>query len=702
MTYAPTLAPNNHTTLPPEWMDIWFEDGTLSDQTGWEISGSYFEYDYYNTDACFTGTCIQLTSAGVSTSLIRSTTIGIYSQLRLRLDMSMNKITMGIDGPGTCNLHYAYQSKPFKTELQSFAYPDRTSGIVKYDDLYVSLPSASGKTSVYVWFEASSVGGYVFQYCYFDNIYLQGVIDPNIPDPTTAPTMEPTSYPTRVPSESPTDNPSQLPTQSTSYPTRVPSKSPTDNPSQSPSQITSNPSYSPTTSTTTASPHSLNPSKAPTTASPHSLDPSKAPNTPSYPPYYTHTMGETIVDQTSDMGPAKAEGQEANTNFGLITFLIALFLLIFIVVALADGRKFRPNDYFNAGSLMTAALQMIDCASDIFFAVRITKHPEFESDSPLLILFILSLIFILMPVVVSVVQLYSIISNHWNKNDRMRAWLRDGIYQLLMLSFVCGSSFAAVQICSSNAFDLNLFSIPLSKLDKAGFQCKRVYSVVLFENVPQLIIAITFIAIVGVEDENNAIVYVSMVFSAISIFMMVMSSLTTKELLDTQDYSVILLNVTGSMFGDNLKHCRTKTNAIRRHMSVLLGVDESLVEIPRPRQIHHGFLLEFILIINHSTVSELGIKDKILDSDTNTIIADFICQCWELSAAPSVEVKQFKQNAPKQDALQMASKNSDEAANLSTGEIKRPVSVQKKEDSESSVDESAEQEVDPAVDATNQ
>eukprot|EP01083_Nonionella_stella_P084061 232584_1 len=219
------------------------------------------------------------------------------------------------------------------------------------------------------------------------------------------------------------------------------------------------------------------------------------------------------------------------------------------------------------------------------------------------------------------------------------------------MSFVCGSSFSAAHMCSSNAFDLSIFSMPLSKMGIARFQYKRVYSLVLLEDVPQLIIAITFAIMVGIEDTfsgNNGIVYVSMAFSALSIFMTIVSSQTTKHLLNTQGHGTISLNVTGPMFGaNNITKCRRQTNKIRQQMAALLGIDESLVEIPKPQETHGGIRLDFMFRVNNRRSTELDGRNKIHDPDANGVIAAFIKDAWQFNALPNTEVVKYKHNQPK-------------------------------------------------------
>ena len=184
---------------------------------------------------------------------------------------------------------------------------------------------------------------------------------------------------------------------------------------------------------------------------------------------------------------------EQQTLFQQITMLIAVGLILMICASFADAKWIRKNDFHKVGSLFSASFHILDTWSDVFFAIQCTFHPDFELSfsSPLFIIFLLSIIFIVIPMSATLYQLNHITNKHWNKRDDLRGWLSDYVYQLYMMSILCGSSFAAVSLFRSNLFNLSAFDIPLSKQEALHFNTKKVYSTILLE-VNSLINALFF------------------------------------------------------------------------------------------------------------------------------------------------------------------------------------------------------------------
>ena len=81
---------------------------------------------------------------------------------------------------------------------------------------------------------------------------------------------------------------------------------------------------------------------------------------------------------------------------------------------------------------------------------------------------------------ITLIQLHIEI-NEWKKNDHLNQWMFEHITKLYVISVVCGSSFTAVQLCSSNLFGLTMFDLPLNTLQRSAFYTKRIYSNVFFE-----------------------------------------------------------------------------------------------------------------------------------------------------------------------------------------------------------------------------
>ena len=97
-------------------------------------------------------------------------------------------------------------------------------------------------------------------------------------------------------------------------------------------------------------------------------------------------------------------------------------------------------------------------------------------------LFIISISFIIIPLIINVFQLNKQIKV-WS-NDRqsdVHSWIQSRIKLMYILTFICGSSFSMISLCNSHMFRLRIFSMGLSSKQLAVFKNKRIFSIVLLE-----------------------------------------------------------------------------------------------------------------------------------------------------------------------------------------------------------------------------
>ena len=195
------------------------------------------------------------------------------------------------------------------------------------------------------------------------------------------------------------------------------------------------------------------------------------------------SFGEDATDVTVAVNTKDfTELYEQQTLFQKITLILGAGLLLIITVSYIDSKAIRKNDFHKIGSLFSASFHILDTWSDIFFAIQCTYHPDFGGpSSTLFVIFILAIVFILIPMVTTLYQLYSVANKHWNKNDDLRGWLSANLYILYMVSIICGSSFTGIELLRSNLFNLSIFDIPLTKQEALHFQTKKVYSTILLE-----------------------------------------------------------------------------------------------------------------------------------------------------------------------------------------------------------------------------
>ena len=302
-------------------------------------------------------------------------------------------------------------------------------------------------------------------------------------DPTPAPTPLPTSVPASNPTIVPTFNPTTIPTvdptiDPTSNPTSNPTTEPTTNPTINP---TANPSSDPSNDPTTdpiMSP-TFDPTKNPT------VDPTKQPtNDPSSIPTKQPTNNPSPEPTEQPVAPNKAV---VTTQVNASSFKYAYYeaLAVVIIVSMTvcifghiDAKFVRENDYYQVSRLGATIFQFLDLFTDIFLAMEISRRMR---DQYFLALLILSLVFIVGPIIVSFVQLLQHLRKSWWKDANLSIWLEKHENILYLCSILLGSTFTSIPLTNSNLFQLKAFSMGLTNRQYINYQVKRIYSIVLFQ-----------------------------------------------------------------------------------------------------------------------------------------------------------------------------------------------------------------------------
>ena len=149
--------------------------------------------------------------------------------------------------------------------------------------------------------------------------------------------------------------------------------------------------------------------------------------------------------------------------------------------------------------------------SDLIFATRALQQKFYAQG-------ILGLVFVLVPWAMNFVVLERS-QRKWIKDSSIKyavsRWLLKYNKKLILLTALCGSAFAAIELCNSRAFRRGLFNMGLTESHIKKFQAKRIYSTVIFENVPQLCVQIWYFID---RDETDIVTTLAFLSSLASIF----------------------------------------------------------------------------------------------------------------------------------------------------------------------------------------
>eukprot|EP01083_Nonionella_stella_P294436 1000935_1 len=237
---------------------------------------------------------------------------------------------------------------------------------------------------------------------------------------------------------------------------------------------------------------------------------------------------------------------------GWTFYYMAGIVFVFIAIggiALLDAKYIRKNDYFKSLSIVSSLFQILDMLSDVFFVVAVYATYRATDDDKLqfLLICILSMVCIVIPIIISLYQLYATSSTQWITDNRVVEWLNTYAKLLYFMSVFTGSSFAALDLFNCNMFSLNLFDMGLSKKHFQEFKTKKLYSIILGENCPQLILSAWYTILLGELDYIPA---AQMVFSSISIIVTVIAVILQKRISDNQDSLYITIDIQGQMVMD--------------------------------------------------------------------------------------------------------------------------------------------------------
>ena len=166
-------------------------------------------------------------------------------------------------------------------------------------------------------------------------------------------------------------------------------------------------------------------------------------------------------------------------------------------------------------------------------------------------------------------------------SDRYRNYLKKFGRLLFLLSLISGSSFAAVRLANSNLFGLAAFSMGLSSNDLTKYNQKRLTSVIVCENIPQLIIQSVFLYFS--DDLLSTIVIFAMISSIISIAAAIWEHMTQKQFVKHDLISILFsVKLTSDYIKKHRKQFIHRRNSLRSQICQIFEVDRASVEILTP------------------------------------------------------------------------------------------------------------------------
>eukprot|EP01083_Nonionella_stella_P105229 302588_1 len=343
----------------------------------------------------------------------------------------------------------------------------------------------------------------------------------------------------------------------------------------------------------------------------------------------------TVLIEPNTPGNIKPE-TTVEIGYSHIQYVVISAFVLIGILGFIDARCIRKNDFFHLMFIFLSMLNVLDTLSDVFFAVDVfgTYSLATEHKSHFLMIFIASVSFIIIPVMISLYQLHAASSKHWLKDNKIRQWLVQYVAPLYGVSILTGSSFGATFIFNSNLFDMNIFDMGLNKKYLLSWKTKRVYSILFFENIPQLCLSVWYTFMIG---NITFIPAVQMMFSVISIIISTLTFCLQKKIYFTQDFVEITIHVKGQCIIDKLKVCQRRIDGLQQYLSQVFGVHKNAIDIEKPANIPNGVQIRMHIFHNDSVNAAGHFQELLYGVIEKSSLQERIQNEWKLSSAPSID-----------------------------------------------------------------
>lgn len=318
---------------------------------------------------------------------------------------------------------------------------------------------------------------------------------------------------------------------------------------------------------------------------------------------------EPTSEPTGDDNSGQASSS-FNVSFSTIYLICWIALIstavLFGIVGCVDSKIVRYNEQFHISTIILFGVYTFDFYSDVTFVIQvwldsITNNSKlFNSTTQIsiAIIFILSILAIICPLLMNIYQLHKEIGI-WMLNPDcsqiVGPWIKKRVKFLYTLSFICGSSFSAIELCNSHLFELAIFSAGLPNRMVWIFKNKRFFSVVLLENIPQIGCQLIYSIL---TDNFTSVTFIAALFSTLSALLTTIEYLTKSSLIKTESLIIVRFKLsdrskTSFATKQEFQQKTKKRKDVEWEMGKILHVEPGHVELLRPIAVENGAMLTF-------------------------------------------------------------------------------------------------------------
>jgi len=263
--------------------------------------------------------------------------------------------------------------------------------------------------------------------------------------------------------------------------------------------------------------------------------------------------------------------------------------------------------------------------------------------------------FIVIPWIANMVSL-SKYQQRWCKDDAIRervySWFVSWQRLTYALAAISGSAFGTVELANSYVFGMDFFCMGLNERHLKRFNNNRLWSGIIAENLPQIIIQFWFLSLLDWEP-SSSIVWVAIVSSSLSIGAALLDIYSAKKLFDVlEPDGVSVGKVSCSMYvlsqeiKEKSKKLQVSTYALRDAIAETLTTHQRSVEMHFPITTADGFKIGFTVFsskLQQKDIYERLIKNAISTDGKPAELPKKIKKVWRLEGVvpkvPLVDIK---------------------------------------------------------------
>eukprot|EP01084_Bolivina_argentea_P305583 527913_1 len=277
-----------------------------------------------------------------------------------------------------------------------------------------------------------------------------------------------------------------------------------------------------------------------------------------------------------------------------VIILVGMYAFLWNKQKICGCPGFYIVDDGNWMSLIVLSLQFYDFISDILLDIELWSRSDIFDNQLILIAAVGSTLFLVLPYTLNIIIAIHIKSMAIIKqNEFTTNWLTNYSRIYTAIVVLTGGAYPALSVVSSNIFGHKLFSAGLTKLEINKLSKIKMWSTVVFENVPQLSMQILYAF--AIRDTTTALL-IAFVASALSILASIISYCIdrTQDGMVTEQYDLII-SCKDKNKSDNidqksddydvdelkvkLRDNKGRTEALRKQMAMVFGVEAESIQI---------------------------------------------------------------------------------------------------------------------------